>query len=60
MNIHFGSITAAGYSSSPMNRKIQYDFEFGDRSGINIFMPEDAQHAAALERGEGEKLFTTG
>ena len=61
--MNFGAITAAGrYTNNPITSSIvqQFNIEFGDRPGMNLFMSEDAQHAAALERGEGEKLFTQG
>lgn len=63
MNIEFGGITASGnYTDNPMRSRLveQFDFEFGNRPGMNLFMSEEAQHAAALERGEGENLFMQG
>ena len=63
LSTDFGAITAAGrYTTPPLSSQVieQFDYVYGDRTGINLFMSEEAQRAAALERGDAENLFITG
>ena len=61
--MNFGSVTASGrYSSNPISSNIlqQFNYEFGDRPGMNFFRSEEAMHADAISEGNGKNIFTLG
>lgn len=60
MSIQFGAITTSvKYTDSPTSNSIAntFDIKYGNRSGTNLFMTEEAMKLAAQNQGKGHKLF---